>query len=252
MRAVPPLPAGAPDYAGWYVPDSPRVELTRFLERLAGVALVRVEDGHLSLDRLGEWNETYVPVVGLQFRHVPKKKDEAPDPVATFELLAPNGEGWFIQAGFGTVMKRIPAWRALMQIVATVFVLLSMVATLIYAPFWVLGGLSKRRRRPVERGMRLWPLAAILSLIAFVGIIVVSSDDLIDRMGNLTGWSAAVFAATVSFGIGSLASAISWWRAPAQAVRPGVRRFSLIVALALLIAGAYLARWGIIGLRTWV
>jgi hypothetical protein len=34
-------------------------------------------------------------------------------------------------------------------------------------------------------------------------------------------------------------------------VRPGVRRFSLIVTLALLVAGAYLAYWGIIGLRTW-
>ena len=29
-----------------------------------------------------------------------------------------------------------------------------MVAILLYAPFWILGGLSKRRRRPAERGMR--------------------------------------------------------------------------------------------------
>ena len=251
LPAVAPLPAGAAEYAGWYVPDSPRVELTHFLERLLGVTLVRVKDGNLVLNLLGAWNETYAPVAGMQFRHVPKKKDDLPDPVATFELLTPNEEGRFLQADPGTTMKRIPAWLALTQIVATVFVVLSMVSILLYAPFWILGGLSRRRRRPAERGMRLWPLVAVLSLIAFVGIIILCGDDLIDRLGNLTPWSVSVCVATVAFGIASLGGALSLWRAPAETVRRGVRRFSLVVTVALLIAAAYLAYWGIIGLRTW-
>ena len=251
LPAVAPLPAGAAEYAGWYVPDSPRVELTHFLERLLGVTLVRVKDGNLVLNLLGEWNDTYAPVAGMQFRHIPKKKDDLPDPVATFELLTPNEEGRFLQADPGTTMKRIPAWLAITQIVATVFVVLSMLSILLYAPFWILGGLSRRRRRPAERGMRLWPLVAVLSLIAFVGIIILCGDDLIERLGNLTVWSASVYLATVAFGIASLGSAFSLWRAPVETVRPRVRRFSLIVTVALLIAAAYLAYWGIIGLRTW-
>jgi CubicO group peptidase (beta-lactamase class C family) len=253
----PPLPAAAPlptlaaQYAGWYVPDSPRVELTHFLEPLVGVTWLRFQDGKLLLSHLGAWNDTYVPVEGAQFRHVPKKKDDAPDPVATCELLTPNDEGRFFQAGFGTTMKQIPAWRAVGQIVATLYVLLSIAAILIYAPFWILGGLSKKRRRPAERGLRLWPLTAVLSLIAFVGIFMVSRADLIARLGNLTGWSVAVFLTTVAFGIASLASAISLWRTPRETVRSGVRRFSLIVTFALLIAAADLAYWGMIGLRTW-
>jgi hypothetical protein len=91
----------------------------------------------------------------------------------------------------------------------------------------------------------------VLSLVAFVLIIIRSSDDLIERLGNLTGWSAAIFLATVTFGIASLGSAISLWRTPAENVRRGVRRFSLVVTFALLIAAVYLAYWGIIGLRTW-
>jgi CubicO group peptidase (beta-lactamase class C family) len=245
------LPASASEYEGWYIPDSPRNELTHFLERLAGMALVRVKDGNLRLDRLGALNDTYAPVEGMKFRHVPKNKDDAPDPVATFELLTPNEDGRFLQAGMGATMKRIPVWLAITQIVLTIFVDLSMVSILLYAPFWILGGLSKKRRRPSERGMRLWPLLAVLSLIAFVAIIIVCSDDLIDRLGNLTGWSVAVFLATTAFGIASLASAISLWRAPVESVRRGVRRYSLLVTLALLIAAAYLAYWGIIGLRTW-
>jgi CubicO group peptidase (beta-lactamase class C family) len=251
LPAAAPLPTVAAQYAGWYVPDSPRVELTHFLDRLVGVTCLRFKGGNLVLDLLGAWNDTYVPVEGTQFRHVPKKKDDAPDPVATFELLTPNGEGRFVQAGFGTTMKRNPTWLAIAQIVATIYVLLSMVAILVYAPFWILGGLSKQRRRPSERGLRIWPLIAVLSLIAFVGIIIVSSDDLIERLGNLTGWSAAVFLTTVVFGLATLGSAISLLRTPAENVRHGVRRFSLIVTMALLIAVAYLAYWGIIGLRTW-
>ena len=254
----PPLPgvaglqAGSRDYAGWYVPDSPRVEFMHFLERLFGLTRLRFRDGKLLSNHFGwGWNDTYLPVERTQFRHVPKKKDEAPDPVATFELLTPNDSGVFVQSGMGMTMKRIPVWLAIAQIIATIYVLLSMMAILLYAPFWILGGLSRKRRRRAERGLRLWPLIAVLSLVAFVVVIMRSSDELIERLGNLTGWSAAIFLATVTFGIASLGSAISLWRTPAQSVRRGVRRFSLVVTFALLIAAVYLAYWGIIGLRTW-
>jgi hypothetical protein len=77
-----------------------------------------------------------------------------------------------------------------------------------------------RRRRPVERAMRLWPLVAVLSLLAFVGIFMLCSDDLIDRMGNQTIWSEALFLSTVSYGIAVLFSAIAWWRAPERVSAP--------------------------------
>ena len=251
VPAAAPLPPGATEYAGWYVPDSPRVELTHFLDRLLGVTLVRVNDSKLLLDHLGARNDTYVAVTGMQFRHLPKKNSDPPDPVPTLELLTPNQEGRFIEAGFGDTMKRIPTWLAVTQILLTAFVVLSIVSILLYAPFWLLGAISKKRRRPAERGMRLWPLISVLSLIAFVGIFILCSEDLINRMGNLTGWSAALFLTTVVFALAALAGAISLWRAPLETVRRGVRRYSLVVTLALLLAAAYLAYWGIIGLRTW-
>src|SRR6266567_1885646 len=138
------LPVSAAEYAGWYVPDSPRVELTHFLERLIGITWVRIKDGNLLLSGLGGWNESYVPVIGTQFRHISKKKEDPPDPVATFALLTPNQEGRFLQAS-GNVMKRIPTWLAYKMILVTIFVLLAMVSILVYAPFWMLGGLIKRR-----------------------------------------------------------------------------------------------------------
>jgi CubicO group peptidase (beta-lactamase class C family) len=242
------LPPGAAKYAGWYEPDSPRVELTHFLERLLGVNWIHFRDGKLAMTSLSG-NERYVPVSGRQFRYLPKK--DPPEPVATLDLLPPNAEGRFVQADTQTTLKRIPAWFALGEIVVTAFVALSVVSIVVYAPFWILGGLGKRRRRPAERAMRAWPLIAVLSLLAFVGIFIVCGDDLIKRMGNLTGWSAALFLLTIAYAFAVLMSAISSWRVQRGEVRRGVRQFSIVVSVALLIAAVYLAYWGIIGLRTW-
>jgi CubicO group peptidase (beta-lactamase class C family) len=244
------LPANAGSYAGWYQPDSPRNEMLHFMDRLAGIGRVRFQDGKLSLNYWAGSNETFLPVAGTLFRHVPKK--DLPDPISTLELLS-NGEGQFLQPGTLTMdtMKRIPTWLAILEIVLTVLVLLSIAAILVYAPFWLLGGRSKKRRRPAERGMRLWPLVAALSLVAVVVIFMLVSDDPIPLLGNLTGWSAALFFATVAYAVASLASALALWRASKQVVRSRIRTYSMAVTLALLIAAWYFAYWGMIGFRTW-
>jgi hypothetical protein len=250
VPAVAPLPANAADYAGWYEPNSPRTEITHFISRLTGLTWIQFKDGRLLSSSMGSLNDTYLPVTGTQFRHVPKK--ESLDPIPSLALLTPNQEGRFIQSGFSAMaLKRIPTWYAISEILQTAFVVLSMLSIVLYAPFWIFGGLIKRRRRPAERPMRLWPLVAVLSLLAFVGIFMLCSDDLIDRMGNQTIWSEALFLSTVSYGIAVLFSAIAWWRAPRESVRRGVRAYSRIVTIALLIAAFYLAYWDVIGLKTW-
>ena len=243
-----PLPANAADYAGWYELDSPRVQMVHFLDRLTSLIWIHFNDGKLLVTNRGDWNDTFIPVAGAQFRHV-SKKDPA-EPIASLMLLTPNDEGRFVQ-GFGAVMKRIPTWLALTEILAVVFVTISMLAILIYAPFWLLGGISRRRRRPAERPMRFWPLIAVLSLVTMVGTVIVSGDDFIQRMGNFTGWSLTVFLSTLLFGVASIASVVVALRNSEEGVRSGVRRFSRIVSLALLIATAYLGYWGVIGLRSW-
>ncbi len=244
------LPANAQDYEGWYEPDSPRVELTHFIERIVGITQVGFKDNKMIMNSLGDWNSTFIPVSETQFRYIPKK--DPPEPVASTMLLAPNPEGRFIQAGSGTTFKKIPGWYAILEILLTAYVVLSIVSILLYAPFWILGGLSARRRRPAERGMRGWPLIAVLSLLAFVGIFIICNDDLIQRMGNRTIWSEALFVFSILFGIATLASLVAWWRTPSDAVRPAVRIYSRTVILALLIAAFYLAYWDVIGLRTWL
>ena len=247
VPAAAPLPADAANYAGWYEPASPRFEIFQFLGRLLGLNRVRFAGGNLLLSNISEIDQPFVPVSGEQFRYLPKK--DHPEPVATAMLLAPNVEGRFAYIG-GTV-KRIPTWLAMSEIGLTVFFLLAFVSILLYAPFWIIGGLIKRRRRPAERSMRLWPLIAVLSLLAFVGLSIASNSDIFARLGHMTIWSFGLFLTTLIFAVASLASAVALWLARKKEIRKCVRWFSIAVTLALLIATVYLAYWGVIGIRTW-
>ncbi|HTP69552.1 MAG TPA: serine hydrolase domain-containing protein [Dongiaceae bacterium] len=242
------VPANATDYAGWYEPNSPRVQLIFFVERLMGLTHVNFADGKMTFATLGG-KETFAPVGGLQFRYLPKK--DHPEPAATTILLAPKDGVLYVQAGAQTTMKKLSTAYVFVEIGLTCFVVLSVIAVGVYAPFWILGGLSAKRRRPAERAMRLWPLLAVLSLVVFVLVFVVTAEDVIGNLGNVTAASLTLCLTTIVFAIAVLASGMTAWRAPIEGVRPGVRRFSRIVSLALLIALVYLAFWGMIGLRTW-
>jgi uncharacterized SAM-binding protein YcdF (DUF218 family) len=148
-------------------------------------------------------------------------------------------------------MRRIPTWLAMSQIGLTAFFLLSFVSILLYAPFWIFGGLIKRWRRPAERAMRLWPLIAALSLAAFVALFMGSSSDAIARLGNLTVWSFGLFLTTLLYGLACLASIVALVRGRKRETRRFVRWYSMTVIAALTIAALYLAYWGVIGIRTW-
>jgi hypothetical protein len=241
------LPANAADYTGFYIPAAPRSEMTHFLSNELGLIRVRFEGRKLLLTSMGQLDQPFDPVSGAQFRFVPKKGP--PEPIATAMLLRPNAEGRFVY--LGSAMQRIPTGLAILQIALTVWFVLALLAIIVYAPFWLIGGFFRKRRRPAERAMRLWPLIAVLSLVAFVALFIVSNNDGIQRLGNLTVYSFGLCATTVLFALASVASAISLWLARKQEIRGVVRWFSILATTGLLIATAYLAYWGVIGIRTW-
>jgi len=243
VPAAAPLPGDAADYAGWYEPIADMPELTRFLVRLLRLSRVQFRDGKMVI-RAVRTHQTFVPVAGRLFRYVPK--DGPPEPVATVALLSNKR---FIAGG--PSLMRVPDWLAGTEILLTVLFLLSVASIVLYAPVWLIGGLIKRRRRPAERAMRLYPLLAVLSLIPFEVTSKLRVGDLIQRFGNLTIWSATLFLSTIVFAVATILGAWSAATARPELVRRPVRWFSVIVSLALMIALAYLAYWGVIGLRTW-
>ncbi len=247
VPAAAPLPADAQVYAGWYESDSPRNQFAYFIERLI-LHHVRFDRGHLRNTTLLSFvDDTFIPVSGEQFRYVPLAG--RPEPIATVALLAPRPEGRFIQ--MTETWKQIPSWLAWVQILLIVWFGLALMAIFLYAPFWVLGGLAKRLRRPAERAIRLWPLIAAVSLLTMFVTFTFAARDAIARLGNFTGWSAAVFATTLLFGIAAAASLISLLLARRSQIRRYVYWGSVAVIIPLVIVAAYLAYWGVIGIRLW-
>lgn len=244
-------------YTGWYEPNSPRMELSSFLERLIGLTYIHFEDNKLIAKSLAEKNATFLPVTDTEFLYIPMNESQDPEP--TLKLLTPDTEGQFIQISLGlrnaaslhVTMKRIPTWLAIFEIVTFGFVLLSLMSTLVYVPFWILQGLNKKHRCLAELSMQLWPLIAVLSLLSIVVICMLSNDVAISRLGNLTVWSFSLFFVTIVFAAASVASAITLWCTPKDEVRSTIRIYSVMITIALVISTAYLAYWGIIGLRTW-
>jgi len=241
------LPANAQQYAGWYEPAAPRSDFTRFFDRFQ-LQRVHFERGNLVLSNMFEtMNATFVPVGGEQFRYLPRQ-GSAP-PIATAALLGPNAEGRFFFVLRGGEWKQVPTWIAIVEAVLVIWFLLALVSILLYAPFWVFGGLIKKRRRAAERAMRLWPLIAALSLLAAYFLYTRAANA--PSLGNLTIWSFGIFLTTLIFGVASIASVLVLWLARKHEIRSSVRWFSIAVTSALLIATAYLAYWGVIGIRTW-
>lgn len=249
------LPADAQQYAGWYEPAAPRSDFTRFFDRFQ-LQRVHFERGNLvvsnmfgTINMFRTINWTFVPVGGDQFRYLPKE-GPAP-PIATAALIAPNADGRFFFVLRLGEWKRVPTWFAVAEAVLIIWCLLAFVAILLYAPFWVFGRLIKKRRRPHERAMRLWPLIAAVSLLAAYGLYMRAARAPVMCLGNLTVWSFGLFLTTLTFGVASLASVLVLWLARKHEIRSSVRWFSIAVTSALLIATAYLAYWGVIGIRTW-
>ncbi len=246
VPAAAPLPSFAADYAGWYEPNSPRQEMTHFVSRIMRLTRVSFADGKMTLKSV-DGPSNFAPVEGRFFRYLPK---EGPvEPAASAALITPNSDGVFIFAG--ETFKRIPTLLAFGEIGLTGFVVLAVISIPVYALFWIIGGFIPGRRRPAERAMRLCPLGAVASLVAFVAIFILCSSDVLTRLGTVSVWSVALMLTTVLFALAVLMSCWSVVAASGEGVRRGVRWYSGIVSVALLIALIYLAWLGVIGVRTW-
>jgi hypothetical protein len=243
-----PMPAIARERAGWYVTDNPRQQMMYFMERLVAMTRVSVTDSGLVMKPLLGKGKTYVPVSGTLFRG----RDE---PVATMALIEDSADGRdaaIEQMGYLLPVSyhRIPAALAWVSVGLAAMFLLGMVVTVLFALVWVPRKLLGKLRGVKHLSARAWPLVATLSLVAFMVIFIVSSDDLF-ALGTRNWRSMALFACTLIFPGASLLGLIAAWRAPAGEMKGGVRFYARAVTLCFAIAAVYLAWSGMAGWRSW-
>jgi hypothetical protein len=254
LRPIPPPAAPlsplAHERAGWYRPDNPRVQTLYFLERIAGLTRMAVDDSAgLALRPLLGAPAWYVPVSERLFRR-------PSEPVATLALIddPANGRPAAIERmGYllPTSYRRVWTPIALAELALSALFLLALAVTLIFALVWVPRWLFRRLAAVPRLRIRVWPLLAALAVVAFVGVAVLSSENAIPRLGNPTPWAITLFVATLVFPVSSVAGLVAALRTPPGEVRRGIRILTLATSLIFVVVAIYLAWFGMVGWRSW-
>jgi hypothetical protein len=235
-----------PVTSGFYEVANPRYERTRFWRSVVDLAYVsETADGLRVEARSGHVSRgTYVHVDGSLFR----RPSESVATLAAF----PEGSA-FVTPTLETpqgVLQRIPTGTALLRLGGLG---LSFAALLSAIPVALLGGV-RRFRNPgkealqgVPLGVELGPVGAIGAML--IGTFSAASSD-VATLGRVGPSSVTVFASTVVFALGTLATALSCAKLP-QSISMARRIHALVLSSALLGLAGYLAYWGILGIRTW-
>lgn len=246
----PPAPAAARvplevqrEWSGFYRVDNPRQEVSRFALRLLGIARVRVgESGLVTKGLFEKTPEEFVAVSDRLYR----KKDA---PAASLAFLE-TPEGRMIQDG-GTNLAVVPAWRVVLELGLAAGSLLLLLSAPLFALVWVPRRLRGRMRGVPHLGARAWGLAAALAFFASVALFMTALEEPFRRLGAPTAWSAGYVVLSVAFAACSAVAAVVAARSPVAEQNRWAAWHGRLVAVAAVLVAAYLAYYGLIGLRTW-
>ncbi len=244
--ARPGAPPGGPsgvrleDLAGYYAPANPKDQILAFRDALVGGVHVRVRDERLFMQGFRQPEEELLLVSGTLFR-----KKEEPEASIVFTrdgrgrvvLVADTGWSYFEKTG---------PWRVYLHRGFVLGALALMVSSVPFALVWMpLVAFRATARRHVRA--RVVSLLAALSILLW---IVLFSSRRAPELGIANPMTVALFALTLLFAAlsayGLLLSAHGW-----SLAGRGARVHALGLSLANCGMTAYLAWWGLLGLRTW-
>lgn len=230
--------------AGLYAQRAPRNQMLAFLDDLAGAILIRVAGDHLTMSSLFGKPQPLLPAGKNLFR-------TEKDPEAT--IIFYEGEGRQMAL---TSMGADPVSYALrvsrvwpytrMVLLALCCVL--MLSSLAFAVVWMvrkLIGKMKGVRHLSVRGVPLLGVLCLMSIPFFAGKLDGAA------IGTLNFFTFVIFLATILFPLLAVLGLVLAVRVPKEEIQHGVRLHSLLVSLACCVVAAFLASWGLLGLRLW-
>jgi CubicO group peptidase (beta-lactamase class C family) len=242
---TPPIPEETlKGYCGYYELRSSRFQFAEFIDLLTGGVTIRCLSDTLRYEYFMSDPHPLIPVSETLFRR-PK------DPEATFAFTeSPDGEP--VLATRGSYYVKADRWRPTAYVILLFGTLIAMGSTLVYGACWIPVYLFKRwrgsRSLPPYTWMRIAPLLAVVSLVT--GSVAVGGQNMLE-LGQITVRNVIFCVATVAFAAFSVMSIYTTYRGFVLPVRRIARLYTVIVSAACLLATAYLAYWGMIGVRVW-
>ena len=244
---VAPVSQLARERAGWYRPDNPRVQKTRFLERILGLVRVTATDSGLTMKPLLGKAGHFVPVSDRLFR-------QPSAPVATLALIddPENGRAQAIELmGYLLPASLHRAWTPVVwaELGITGLFLLALASSVLFALVWIPRWLFGKLAGVPKRHVRVWPLLGTLTLAVWVAVVMLNLEDAILALGNPTPWAWTLTVTSVLFPLLALIGLLA--ARGAIEVNRFVRWQALFASVVFLIISAYLTWFGIVGWRSW-
>lgn len=242
----PAIPATAAHYEleGFYEPINPRQEISRFIDRVGGVQKLWFENSTLKRKAILDDTVTeYLPVSDNQYKH-------SKTGLTALTAVTDPLEGPVVHVGT-LVLKPVSPAVVWGQIGVAGLWLLTIALSIPYALIWVV----RRVRKKVDPGptikIRLWPLLAGVSVIAFVALFTQGAADPFSRLGEPTFWSVGILISTLAFAAFAILGVRDAVRFRHWAMNRGNYWFSTVSSSLHLIVAVYLAVYGVIGIMTW-
>lgn len=233
-------------YAGYYEYRSSGTRLDAMLNVLLAGANFRVENGALVRADFMSTPKRLIPVATNSFR-------EANDPGARVMFLQDEaGVPTMVEMGADHYV-RSAAWKPVVGRALLLGAVVIMLTVIPHVLVWLPRAVFRRARgrRPLSAmRVRVAPLLALASLLLAVAAVRAWSADPL-RAGELTPSSVGFCVSTALFAVFSVVSlAFAVW-SYRQPVGRASRIYATVVSLACVGTAAYLAYWGIIGIRLW-
>jgi CubicO group peptidase (beta-lactamase class C family) len=233
----------ARQYDGWYEPITTRPKRVQFLVRILGLTRMTVKKEGLSLRGVFGGKRGFAAVSARLFR---SDNETAP----TLALIADGSEGTLFQVA-GESFRRVPAWMPRLELSVCTAAFLLMATSVGFAFVWVPRRIFGDLRITAYLRVRAMPALATLSLLVAFVLVVLSSEDAIERLGRLTPWSAGIFVSILAFGWFSVLGLALALRFRNQGIHRLVWWHAFAASAVLTVVAAYLAYWGVLGWRPW-
>jgi CubicO group peptidase (beta-lactamase class C family) len=231
-------------FAGYYAQRAPRDQMLAFLDDVAGGLRIRVLGGQLTRSHMFGKPEPLLPAGKNLFRT--EKEPEG----ATIFFSGEDGKMALTCMGEATVpyAERVsPVWpyaRVALLVVCAAL----MLSSVAFAVFWIVRKLIGRMKGVRHLAVRAVPLLAVLCFLAIPFLAARLNGTAI---GTLNFFTFAIFLGTILFPLLALLGLVLVLRVPKEEIHPGVRVHSLLLSLACCVVAAFLAGWGLIGVRLW-